>query len=346
MVSERASQQVFFGTSALLFIASAALTLALCSSMSAMGAMPMSGGWTMSMTWMRTPGQTWAAAAASFLTMWVVMMATMMLPSLVPMLWRYRQAVGSAGELRLASLTALAGLAYFLVWTFFGLAVYPLGAAVAAVVMDFPAMARVVPIAIGAIVLLAGAFQFTPWKSHSLACCRKMPGHDLILPADAGTAWQQGLHFGVHCCLSCTNLTLILLVTGMMDLKAMAVVTAAITAERLAPAGKRVAQAIGAVAVSTGLLLIVRAAGPNSHNWISLAIVVIFPTLAILYRIHVEEAALIGAFGEQYIEYMKTTKRLVSGVYSASCAVQSIYASGQIRAVSYTGSTQHRHRCL
>jgi predicted metal-binding membrane protein len=52
----------------------------------------------------------------------------------------------------------------------------------------------------------------------------------------------------------------ILLVSGVMDLRAMAVVAAAITIERLAPAGERVAQAIGAVAVGAGLVLIARAA--------------------------------------------------------------------------------------
>ena len=40
----------------------------------------------------------------------------------------------------------------------------------------------------------------------------------------------------------------------------MAAVTAAITAERLAPAGERVARAIGLVAVVAGVLLIARAA--------------------------------------------------------------------------------------
>jgi predicted metal-binding membrane protein len=53
----------------------------------------------------------------------------------------------------------------------------------------------------------------------------------------------------------------ILLVIGVMDLRAMAVVTAAITIERLAPAGERVARAIGAVVVGAGLLLIAQAAG-------------------------------------------------------------------------------------
>ena len=53
----------------------------------------------------------------------------------------------------------------------------------------------------------------------------------------------------------------VLLVIGVMDLRAMAVVTAAITGERLAPAGERVARAIGALVVAAGLLLIARAAG-------------------------------------------------------------------------------------
>jgi hypothetical protein len=38
------------------------------------GEMLMPGGWTMSMAWMRMPGQTWPGAAASFLAMWIVMM--------------------------------------------------------------------------------------------------------------------------------------------------------------------------------------------------------------------------------------------------------------------------------
>jgi hypothetical protein len=44
-----------------------------------------------------------------------------------------------------------------------------------------------------------------------------------------------------------------------MDLRAMALVMLAITAERLAPAGERVARAIGAIGVAAGLLLIARA---------------------------------------------------------------------------------------
>jgi predicted metal-binding membrane protein len=261
MASGRASEQAFFGASALLFVASAAITIVWCASMSAMGEMPMPGGWTMSMAWMRMPGQTWCGAAASFLGMWVVMMVAMMLPSLVPMLSRYRQAVGGTRATGLGRLTALVGVGYFFVWTVFGIAAFPLGVALAAIAMRQPALARAVPIAVAVVVLIAGCLQLSAWKSRHLACCREAPRRGRTLPADAGTAWRHGLRLGLHCTHCCAGLMALLLVVGVMDLGAMAVVAAAVTVERLAPAGERVARAIGAVVVAAGLFLIARAAG-------------------------------------------------------------------------------------
>jgi predicted metal-binding membrane protein len=257
----RASHHAFFGVSALLFAASTALTTLWCASMSAMGEMPMPGGWTMSMAWMRMPEQTWPGAAASFVGMWVVMMVAMMLPSLVPMLWRYRQAVAGTGQTRLGPLTALVGLGYFVVWTVFGIAAFPLGVALAAIEMEQPALARAVPMAVGVVILIAGVLQFTAWKAHHLACCREAPGRGRTVPADAGTAWRHGLRLGLHCGCCSAGLTATLLVVGIMDLRAMAAVTAAITVERLAPCGERGARAIGAVLNGAGVFLIARAVG-------------------------------------------------------------------------------------
>jgi predicted metal-binding membrane protein len=258
--AEPVSHRTFAAICALLFAASAVLTVVWCGSMSAMGGMPMPGDWTMSMAWMRMPGQTWLGAAGSFIGMWVTMMAAMMLPSLTPMLWRYRQSVEKKCETGLSRLTILVGLGYFFVWTLLGLAVFAAGLVMAAIEMDRPLLARAVPIAAGSIVLIAGTLQFTKWKAHQLACCREAPGRG-TLAADARTAWRQGIHFGLHCGLCCANLTAVLLVLGVMDLRAMAAVTAAITAERLAPAGQRVARAIGLVVVLAGVLLVAQAVG-------------------------------------------------------------------------------------
>ncbi len=261
MSSKRGSPQAFFGAAALLFAASAAGEIVLCASMSEMGKIPMPGGWTMSMAWVPICGQNWPGAAASFLCMWVVMMAAMMLPSFVPMLWRYRQAVSKPGGTRLGRLTALVGAGYFVVWTAFGMAVFPLGVALAAAEIQLPALARAVPVAAGVVVLIAGALQFTAWKARQLACCRETPGRGRTFPADAGNAWRHGLRLGLQCSYCCFNLMAILLVVGVTDLRAMIVVTAAIAVERLAPAGERAAQATGAVAVGAASLLIARAVG-------------------------------------------------------------------------------------
>jgi len=259
--SGRASQYTFLGVSALLLAASAAVTMVWCASMSAMGGMSMPGGWTMSMVWMRMPGQTWPAAGAAFIGMWAVMMVAMMLPCLVPMLWRYRQLLTNTGNRRLGSLTVLVGVGYFFVWTVFGMIAFPVGVTLAAVEMQQPALARGVPIAVGVIVLIAGALQFSAWKARQLACCRAAPGRGRTLPADTATAWRYGLHLGLHCSSCCAALTAILLVVGVMDLRVMTVVTAATTLERLAPAGERVARAIGALLIGAGVLLVARAAG-------------------------------------------------------------------------------------
>lgn len=262
IASERAPQGAFLGISALLFATSVAATIVWGASMSAMGEMRMPGGWTMSMTWMRMPGQTWPGVAASFLGMWVVMMVAMMLPSLVPALWHFREAVGRTGETRLGRLTTLVGVGYFFVWALFGAVAFPLGVSVTTFAMQLPALARAVPTAVGLVVLIAGAFQFTPWKACHLAHCRETGGRGRVSPpAAAGAAWRLGLRLGLHCSYCCAGLMTILLVIGVMDLRAMAAVAAAITVERLAPHGERVARIIGTVVVAAGLFLIVRAGG-------------------------------------------------------------------------------------
>jgi protein-S-isoprenylcysteine O-methyltransferase Ste14 len=65
----------------------------------------------------------------------------------------------------------------------------------------------------------------------------------------------------------------------------------------------------------TGLLIVFLGLGLGERNYISLAIMAICPTAALLYRIHVEEIALREHFGQEYVSYCAETKRLVPGVY-------------------------------
>jgi predicted metal-binding membrane protein len=178
--------------------------------------------------------------------MWMAMMVPMMLPSLLPALVRYRRSVRGRKGIDLHGLTALVAAGYFAVWAALGVAAYAAGVGLTAVQGRWEEVTRWLPLAAGALLLLAGAVQFTPWKARQLALCRESAGCAGPLPAGARDAWRHGLELGARCSRSCGNLMLALLAVGMMDLVAMAVVTLVITAERLGPAPLHVARVAGA----------------------------------------------------------------------------------------------------
>jgi predicted metal-binding membrane protein len=72
------------------------------------------------------------------------------------------------------------------------------------------------------------------------------------------------LRFGwvsaLHCIYCCAGFTAVLLAIGVMDLPALALVTALITVERLALRGDLVVQVVGAVVAGVGLFWTARAA--------------------------------------------------------------------------------------
>jgi predicted metal-binding membrane protein len=180
------------GIGALLFVASASATVHWARTMSA--GMPMPGGWTLSMTWMRMPEQTWLGAATTFMGMWVVMMVAMMLPSLVPVLSRHRRSARDPSDARPRAMPAvLAGLGYFAVWAAFGAMVYGLGLVLAAAELRWPAFARTVPMATGGVVLLAGCVQLTSWKARQLRRCRQGLACGQPMSWDPRSSWREGL---------------------------------------------------------------------------------------------------------------------------------------------------------
>jgi predicted metal-binding membrane protein len=199
----------FYAVAALVFIASAAMTVRSCLSMSATD-MPC-------MLFMPMGDQTWLGCATDFLIMWAVMMTAMMLPSLMWMIGRRQDWVSVS-------------LGYLLVWTLLGAVVFPLGS--------------IFTSAGGWVVLVAGALQFTRWKRRHLDCCRE--------PLE-GSGFRHGLRLGVHCVYCCAGLTAALLAIGVMDLRAMIVVTVAITVERVLP---ETARWIGAGLIALGAALL------------------------------------------------------------------------------------------
>jgi protein-S-isoprenylcysteine O-methyltransferase Ste14 len=64
-----------------------------------------------------------------------------------------------------------------------------------------------------------------------------------------------------------------------------------------------------------GLLLILTGLGAAYGNWLSLAALAVIPTIGLIYRIHVEEAALSATLGRAYTSYASGHKRLIPLVW-------------------------------
>jgi predicted metal-binding membrane protein len=245
-------------TSAAIFAASTAATIYFCISMS--GGMEMPGGWTMSMMWMRMPGQTQAGAAGMFLLMWLVMMVAMMLPSALPMLMGYRRAMAARESSGTAPAVVLVACGYFFVWFAIGAGVYAAGVAFASAAMRFPALGRVAPALSGIALIVAGCMQFTSWKMAALCRCRAgVACPSCIAPESGWTPWRRGLEQGFFCAICCAAPMLALLALGAMNLAAMAVVAVAIAMEKLMPGPERVVRIFGVAAVVAGMVVTVRA---------------------------------------------------------------------------------------
>ncbi|SRR6266498_3935407 len=254
-----AFERTVLATCALLFLASAIVTVRLCASMP--GGMQMPGGWRMSMVWMKMPDQSWVTAAASFTGMWVVMMMAMMLPSLVPTLLSYRRSLQGMDVVHRVRLMGLAGAGYFLLWDVLGLAVYALGVTSVAAEMKWPLLARHVPFATAVVLLLAGCFQLTSWKAGRLGKCRNAEACNPLVAPNSRNAFRQGLVWGADCVWCCMGFMAVLAVTGVMSLVAMIVVALGITAERLLPRPDYTTRASGIVMIAAAAFAVAHAFG-------------------------------------------------------------------------------------
>jgi len=242
------------GVTALTFIASVAATVAWCKSMAAMPGMDMPGGWTMTMTWMRVPGQTWLEAGGTFLAMWTIMMVAMMLPVFTPELLRLRREAHRGRAMPAIGFAA----GYFGVWASVGLLLFPVGVGFNALAMRSEMLSKVTPLLVGLVVMIAGALQFTSWKTRALVCCRHEEGGCCSKQTMPRNGLRAGARLGLKCANCCAPLTAVLLVIGVMDLVAMMLIAIAISAERLTRS-VNMARAVGAGMLISGVVLVGRA---------------------------------------------------------------------------------------
>jgi predicted metal-binding membrane protein len=196
-------------------------------------------------------GQTQAVLVSA---MWAVMMVGMMVPSAAPMVvaytdWTRRAPVRGS---RAAAIASFLG-GYVLLWVGFSLlaALLQVSLERGGLLTTMGATTR--PAVGGAILVLAGLFQLTPWKQSCLRRCRTPVGF-LIAEWRDGTAGalNMGVRHGVYCLGCCWALMAVLFVVGTMHLLWMAVIAAFVLAEKVAPRVVRLHYAAAAALVVWG----------------------------------------------------------------------------------------------
>jgi predicted metal-binding membrane protein len=194
--------------------------------------------------------------AGLFLVTWVVMMVAMMFPSVAPMVLAHARIVRYRGEGPIS--TAAFVLGYLAVWTAAGLVplavIQVLGTSIASPLSGW------LPRLVGAVVLLAGAYQLTPLKNACLRACRSPLGflltHDFGGGAPASA--RAGMSHGVFCLGCCWALMAVLAVLGLMNLALMAVFAIVFFLEKNWSRGFTLARVVGAACVFVGAAVVIR----------------------------------------------------------------------------------------
>lgn len=199
----------------------------------------------------------WTAVDAAFtLTMWMVMMVGMMLPSATPMILLYAR-VGrqSRGDGKPFATTGFFAGGYLLAWTGFSLAA-TLGQWLIDGALLTPALASASRVFSGVVLVVAGLYQWTPLKD---ACLRQCQAPIVFLQNHGGFrrdprgAVALGFRHGLYCVGCCWALMTLLFVVGVMNVLWIAVIAVFVLVEKLLPTGGVLSRAAGAVLVVFGL---------------------------------------------------------------------------------------------
>lgn len=197
-----------------------------------------------------------ALAIPLFLVGWQVMIAAMMLPASLPAIRIAGLAAVSPlrpGAWTRGRLDAIFILAFAAVWSVFGVLAFS-GDFVLHHVVDATPWLEARPWLIeGSVLILAGAYQWTPMKRVSLELCR----HPMELLAreggqGAGTA-RLGIDHGLACLGSSWALMLLTFAEGFANLGWMVALTAVMVYETTGRHGTRVAKLTGLALVLLGL---------------------------------------------------------------------------------------------
>jgi predicted metal-binding membrane protein len=204
-------------------------------------------------------GPAFGLALLLFLVAWQVMTAAMMLPSSLPLVRMFTAASAHAPD-RGAALAAFLG-GYALVWSAFGALAFVGDAALHAAVDSSAWLAQREWAIAPAVLLLAGAFQFSSLKDACLRSCRH-PASFLHRHYRRGArgGFLLGARHGAFCVGCCWALMLVMFAAGAASLIWMAALTALMVHEKTRPAGAQAVSVTGVLLLGAGSTLLLWAA--------------------------------------------------------------------------------------
>jgi predicted metal-binding membrane protein len=162
-----------------------------------------------------------------FAVSWLVMMAAMMLPSLIP---------ATLAFARISQRTVVPFvIGYLTAWTAAGLVVYLVFEAVRSLDLAFLAWNAAGRFLAAGVILAAAAYQLTAAKAGCLQRCRDPLRLTSAQRGGARDGLQCGMRHGAWCIGCCAGLMTALFALGVMSLTWMVAIAALIATERLLP---------------------------------------------------------------------------------------------------------------
>jgi predicted metal-binding membrane protein len=194
--------------------------------------------------------------APVFMLMWLTMMVAMMFPTIAPMVLAHRLVLMHRGEGVVPSVAFVLG--YIAVWTAIGLIPLALFLGFRDLPEDQPIVPWL-PRLSGVVLLVAGLYQFTPWKRLCLRACRTPLAFMMTHNFGSGStgAFKAGLSHGAYCLGCCWALMTVLIVVGLMNLVWMVVLALIFLAEKNWRYGVMLNRVAGSAIVALGIAVLV-----------------------------------------------------------------------------------------
>lgn len=202
----------------------------------------------------------WTALDAMFMfLMWAVMMVGMMTPSATPMILLYAMVSRKRAKTDSPLIPTAAFFAgYVAVWSAFSAAATGAQWGLERAALLSPMMISTSALFAGIVLIVAGLYQWTPYKNACLTRCREPVWFlSRIWRDGTGGAFRMGLVHGAYCLGCCWVLMALLFVGGVMNLLSAAAIAVFVMLEKVAPFGRAIGRAAAFALVALGMFMIV-----------------------------------------------------------------------------------------